>query len=66
MYYQTHYLSDLVVVPADPRICVKVLRITGDCVTTGSCSTTGITFQTGYTITEVCSPPIYDICDYVM
>ena len=51
--------------PADPRICVKVLKITGDCVTTGTCSTTGITFQTGYTITEVCSPPIYDICDYV-
>jgi hypothetical protein len=50
---------------ADPRICVKSIIITGDCVTTGSCSTTGLTFQTGYTITEVCSPPIYDICDYV-
>ena len=50
---------------ADPRICVKVMTLTGDCVTTGTCSTTGVTFQTGYTITEVCSPPIYGICDYI-
>jgi len=50
---------------ADPRLCVKTIVITGDCVTTGSCSTTGLTFQTGYTITEVCSPPIYDVCDYI-
>lgn len=50
---------------ANPRICVKVIKITGDCVTTGTCSTTGVTFQTGYTITEICSPPIYDVCDYV-
>jgi hypothetical protein len=50
---------------ANPRLCVKVIKITGDCITTGSCGTTGVTFQTGYTITEVCSPPIYDICDYV-
>ena len=50
---------------ADPRICVKSIIITGDCVTTGSCSTTGLTWQTGYTISEVCSPPIYEICDYI-
>ena len=50
---------------ADPRICVKSIVITGDCVTTGSCSTTGLTWQTGYTISEVCSPPIYEICDYI-
>jgi len=37
-------------------------KITGDCVTTGTCETTGVTFQTGYTITEVLSDPIYDIC----
>lgn len=51
--------------PSNPRLCVKTIKITGDCVTTGSCETTGVTFQTGYTITEVCSPPIYDVCDYV-
>ena len=50
---------------ADPRLCVKTIVITGDCVTTGSCGTTGLTFQTGYTITEVCSPPIYEVCDYI-
>ena len=41
---------------------MKYIKITGDCVTTGLCETTGVTFQTGYTITEVCSAPIYDIC----
>jgi hypothetical protein len=46
----------------NPRICVKYIKITGDCVTTGLCETTGVTFQTGYTITEVCSEPIYNIC----
>ena len=46
----------------NPSIAVKYLKITGDCVTTGSCQTTGISFQTGYTITEVISQPIYDIC----
>ena len=50
---------------ANPRLCVKVIKITGDCITTGNCETTGVTFQTGYTITEVCSPPIYDVCDYI-
>ena len=50
--------------PLNPRLCVKVIKITGDCVTTGTCSTTGLTFQTGYTITEFCSPQIYNICDY--
>lgn len=51
--------------PADPRICVKVMTITGNCVTTGTCATTGLTYQTGYTITEFCSEPIYSVCDYV-
>jgi len=49
--------------PANPSICVKYIKITGDCVTTGYCETTGVTFQTGYTITQVCTPPIYDICN---
>ena len=51
--------------PSNPRICVKYIKITGDCITTGSCETTGVTFQTGYTITEVCTEPIYDVCDYI-
>jgi len=46
----------------NPRIGIKYIKITGDCVTTGTCETTGVTFQTGYTITEVLSDPIYDIC----
>jgi hypothetical protein len=46
----------------NPSVCVKYIKITGSCVTTGSCETTGVTFQTGYTINEVCSKPIYDIC----
>ena len=50
--------------PENPSIAVKYLKITGDCVTTGSCETTGITFQTGYTITEVISQPIYDLCGF--
>jgi hypothetical protein len=50
--------------PFNPSICIKYLKITGDCVTTGVCETTGVTYQTGYTINEVCTPPIYSICDY--
>jgi hypothetical protein len=49
--------------PRNPKICVKVLRFTGDCVTTGSCSTTGVTQMTGYTFDTYCSPNgIYDYC----
>jgi hypothetical protein len=48
----------------NPSIAVKYIKITGDCVTTGTCSTTGVTFQTGYTINEIISPPIYNICSY--
>lgn len=50
----------------NPKICVKVLRFTGDCVTTGTCSTTGITYSTGYTINEYCSTNrIYDYCESI-
>lgn len=50
--------------PSNPRLCVKYILWTGDCITTGSCETTGLTFQTGYTISEVCSTEgIYNICD---
>jgi len=49
--------------PANPKICVRLLRFTGHCETTGSCETTGITYVTGYTIDEYCSPEgIFDIC----
>ncbi len=50
--------------PLNPSLCVRYIKITGDCVTTGYCETTGVTFQTGYTINEVCTPPIYDICGF--
>jgi hypothetical protein len=49
--------------PLNPSIGIKYIKITGDCVTTGVCETTGVTFQTGYTITEVLTDPIYDICN---
>ena len=49
--------------PRNPRICVKALRFTGDCITTGACETTGVTQMTGYTIDTYCSPNgIYDYC----
>jgi hypothetical protein len=50
--------------PFNPRISIKYLKFTGDCVTTGTCETTGVTYQTGYTITEYSTPPIYSICNY--
>lgn len=40
--------------PGNPNICVRVLRMTGDCVTTGTC-VTGQTSMTGHTIDEYCS-----------
>ena len=49
--------------PHNPQIGVRILRFTGDCVTTGSCSTTGITYETGYTIDNLCTTKgIYDFC----
>lgn len=49
--------------PSNPGICVKVLKLTGDCVMTGITPTTGITYQTGYTVTEYCSESnIFDYC----
>jgi hypothetical protein len=47
----------------NPRIGIKVLRFTGDCITTGDTTIgTGVTFTTGYTIQEWCTPAIYDAC----
>ena len=52
--------------PHNPQIGVRILRFTGDCVTTGTCSTTGITYQTGYTVDNLCTPKgIYDFCEQV-
>ena len=52
--------------PHNPQIGVRILRFTGDCVTTGSCSTTGITYQTGYTVDNLCTPNgIYDFCENI-
>lgn len=50
--------------PRNPSIGVRFLRFTGGCVTTGTC-TTGITYETGYTITEICTPPIYPDCEQI-
>jgi hypothetical protein len=50
--------------PSNPKVCVKVLKFTGDCIVTGTTPTTGITYQTGYTVTEYCSESnIYDYCN---
>jgi hypothetical protein len=50
--------------PKNPGIGVRFLRFTGGCVTTGTC-TTGITYETGYTVTEICTPPIYPDCEQI-
>lgn len=39
----------------NPRLCVKTLTLSGDCVVTGSCETTGYTYQSGTSINEWCS-----------
>lgn len=49
--------------PKNPQIGVRFLRFTGDCTTSGECSTSGITYSTGYTITDICTPPIYPRCE---
>ena len=51
--------------PKNPHLCVKYIKLTGDCVTTGSCGTTGLTYSSGYCVNEICSVRgIYDSCDY--
>jgi hypothetical protein len=51
--------------PKNPHLCVKYIKLTGDCVTTGSCETTGLTYSSGYCVNEICSTRgIYDSCDY--
>lgn len=49
--------------PRNPKICVRTLTFTGDCVTTGSCQTLGNTTVTGYSVNNYCSTRgIYDDC----
>jgi hypothetical protein len=49
--------------PSNPKLCARVLIMTGTCETTGSCETTGVTWVTGYTVQEWCSPKgINDDC----
>jgi hypothetical protein len=51
--------------PENPKICVKYIKFTGDCITTGTCENTGVTYSSGYTIVETCSSKgIYDDCNY--
>lgn len=46
----------------NPKLCVKVYRITGDCEVSGTC-VTGLTFNTGTSVTEWCSTKgIFDDC----
>ena len=49
--------------PHNPKICVRTLTFTGDCIFTGSCETLGRESVTGYSINNYCSTKgIYDIC----
>ena len=49
--------------PKNPKICVRVLKLTGTCETTGT-TVTGLTFTTGYTVVNYCSPNgVYDYCE---
>jgi hypothetical protein len=49
--------------PSNPKICVKTLKMTGDCIVTGTTPVTGITYLTGYSISESCSTSrVFDYC----
>src|SRR6056300_1132645 len=51
--------------PKNPKLCVKYIKMTGDCITTVTCEKTGAEFCSGYTINEICSAKgIYDVCNY--
>lgn len=51
--------------PKNPKVCVKYLKLTGDCITTGFCENTKTTYLSGYTVNEICSSRgIYDVCGY--
>jgi hypothetical protein len=49
--------------PQNPKICVRTLTFTGDCIFTGACETLDRESVTGYSINNYCSTKrIYDIC----
>jgi hypothetical protein len=49
--------------PHNPKICVRTLTMTGDCIFTGSCETLGPESVTGYSINNFCTTRgIYDDC----
>ncbi len=51
--------------PKNPRLCVKYVKMTGDCTTTVTCEKTETQYCSGYTINEICSTKgIYDVCGY--
>ena len=51
--------------PKNPKLCVKYIKLTGDCVTEVNCDVTGTTYSSGYCVNEICSVRgIYDSCDY--
>jgi hypothetical protein len=49
--------------PRNPKICIRTLTITGDCIFSGSCETLGPDSVTGYSINNYCTDRgIYDDC----
>jgi hypothetical protein len=49
--------------PHNPKICIRTLTITGDCIFSGSCETLGPDSVTGYSINNYCTDRgIYDDC----
>ena len=48
--------------PVNPKICVKYVSITGDCINNNNCDDIK-SYQTGYCINEICSiTGIYENC----
>ena len=49
--------------PTNPKICIRTLTMTGDCITSGACETLGFESSTGYSINNYCTTRrIYDDC----
>ena len=51
--------------PKNPKVCVKYIKLTGDCVTNETCDSTETFYDENYVIKEICSTNgIYDMCNY--
>ena len=51
--------------PKNPKVCVKYIKFTGECITENTCETTDTSYDEGYIVKEICSTKgIYDICNY--